>query len=454
MIWLALAVCTAVALALLLTPLLRRPAQAAMRAEYDIKIYRDQLSELERDAARGMIGAHDAAAARTEIERKILAADAGRGETDSGSTSRRTAVATAMALGIAAPAMALGLYAYLGSPALPDQPLASRSEETRIAGEQENDLRAVVAELGLRIQDNPSDLDAWLQLGNVLFALGRDDDAVEAFNWAVEVSGGDPDVRSRYGEALVRASNGSVTEEAAKIFAAVVAEAPSEPRSRYYLALGDYQAGKLEPALAMWQALAEDAPADAPWKAAVVARIREVAEELGRDPEALVPAGPDGDDIAAAQAMSREEQQAMIRSMVDGLAQRLEGAPEDVDGWLQLARSYTVLGEQDKAINAFARAAEQAPDRLDVLEGYALAALAPVDNGAPLPPRVIEIMRDILVLAPDHPDALWFLGLAAAQDGHADDAIASFERLLAVLPAESDRRELVSREIDALRQNR
>ena len=314
---------------------------------------------------------------------------------------------------------------------------------------------ASVEQLAERVQENPSDLAPWLELGAVLMALGRTGDAVEAFSWAVQVSDGDPEVRSLYGEALVRASSGLVTEQARAAFAAAVGDAPGEPRARYYLALADYQAGKLEPALAAWQSLATEATPDAPWRAAVLARIREVADELGRDPATLVPdaRGPDEGDLAAAREMTREQQQAMIRSMVDGLAARLQNSPQDVEGWLRLARSYAVLGEQDKAIDAYANASEQAPGRLDILENYAKATLAPIDDGAPLPPRVIGIMRDIEALAPDHPDALWFLGVAAAQEGRANDAIASWERLLEVMPADSDRRELVAREIETLKQN-
>lgn len=460
MIWLALAACTAIALILLLAPLVWPPANTPTRADYDIKVFRDQLHELERDKARGLIADQDATAARIEIERKILAADANQGGGGSDSADRPAAIAAAIVLGVAAPALAFGMYAYLGSPALPDQPLASRAGDMRTAGQQEFDLRAGVEQMGLRIQQDPSDLAAWLELGGMLMALGRTDDAVEAFSWAVRVSGDDPAVRSLYGEALVRASSGVVTEEAHATFAAVVGDAPLETRARYYLALADYQAGKLERALAAWQSLATEATPDAPWRAVVVARIREVAGELDRDPVALVPdaripdaRGPDDGDLAAAQEMTPDQQQAMIRSMVDGLAARLQDSPHDVEGWLRLARSYTVLGEPDRAIDAYANANEQAPDRLDILESYAKAALAPIDEGAPLPPRVIDIMRDIEALAPDHPDALWFLGVAAAQDGRADDAIASWERLLEVMPADGDRRELVAREIQALKQN-
>ena len=46
----------------------------------------------------------------------------------------------------------------------------------------------------------------------------------------------------------------------------------------------------------------------------------------------------------------------MIRGMVARLADRLKRDGSDLDGWLQLLRSYVVLGERDKAVSAAADA--------------------------------------------------------------------------------------------------
>ena len=86
------ALLTALALAALAAPLLRRHRRGPARAEYDLAVYRDQRAELERDRARGLIDAREAAAARTEIERRMLRAGRQRsaeGETDTGGQGTR-----------------------------------------------------------------------------------------------------------------------------------------------------------------------------------------------------------------------------------------------------------------------------------------------------------------------------------------------------------------------------
>ncbi len=74
--WIVAALMTAGAAAALALPLLRKLATGTNAAEYDLEVYRDQLAELERDHDRGVITDDDMAAARTEIARRMLAADA------------------------------------------------------------------------------------------------------------------------------------------------------------------------------------------------------------------------------------------------------------------------------------------------------------------------------------------------------------------------------------------
>jgi cytochrome c-type biogenesis protein CcmH len=120
--------------------------------------------------------------------------------------------------------------------------------------------------------------------------------------------------------------------------------------------------GDAAAATAALRALLADAPAEAPWRQIVADRLAEIdpaERQIGANPpEASTrPAGPTAQDVAAAQSMSSEERQAMIRGMVDRLAARLEQNPNDKDGWARLAHAYDVLGEKDKAQDARARAA-------------------------------------------------------------------------------------------------
>lgn len=71
--------------------------------------------------------------------------------------------------------------------------------------------------------------------------------------------------------------------------------------------------------------------------------------------------GGDGPGIgkdAKSEAMLPREHEAAVRSMVDGLADRLESSPQDLEGWTRLMRSRVVLGEREVAVRALRKALE------------------------------------------------------------------------------------------------
>jgi cytochrome c-type biogenesis protein CcmH len=137
-----------------------------------------------------------------------------------------------------------------------------------------------------------------------------------------------------------------------------------------------------------------------------------------------------------------------IGAMVERLAARLEDDPDDLDGWMMLARSYTVLGEMDKVREAMDNAVRLAPDNPDVL---AMQARAVRDvNGGEDNEETIAILRRVLELAPDNADALWFLGNAEAKAGNNGEARELLQRLLAQIPEDSPDRDFVSQRIEQL----
>jgi cytochrome c-type biogenesis protein CcmH len=361
-LWLLLATMTAGALALLLMPLLRKGAAAESRAAYDLAVYRDQLAEIERDLERGLLGPEEAVAARTEIERRMLAAADGQGERPKERGGDRAI--TAAVIAAALPLGAFVLYLNLGSPELPGRPFAERQAE-RSQAVDDPAVQTQVAELVEHLRQDPEDLEAWLALAESYMVLERHGSAANAYRHAILLAQGRPDVFSAYGESLVHANDGQVTSEARTAFGQALAAAPDEPRARYYLALAEAQAGNQRTALQMWVDLAADSPPDAPWLPILDQHIGAIAEELGIEAASIAPAprvgrGPSPEDMAALEQMSPEDQADMIRTMVERLAAQLEAEPDDPDGWLMLARSYQVLGDPGQARHAFDRAARLA----------------------------------------------------------------------------------------------
>jgi cytochrome c-type biogenesis protein CcmH len=154
--------------------------------------------------------------------------------------------------------------------------------------------------------------------------------------------------------------------------------------------------------------------------------------------------------MATAANMSPEDRQKMIRGMVEGLAARLKAKPDDVEGWLRLARAYGVLGEPERARDALAEAAKQAPERVDVLTAYAEALYTPEKATDKPPTDYIAVMRRILALEPTNAQAMWFVANDAAQSGDRKSAAALFRKLLDRLPPNAPLRPQVQRQLEAV----
>ena len=158
--------------------------------------------------------------------------------------------------------------------------------------------------------------------------------------------------------------------------------------------------------------------------------------------------GPTTEQVDAAQQLSAEERASMIEGMVASLAVRLEDEPNDIEGWIRLARSYDVLKRPTDTRDALARAASLNPGNVDILIYYARAIRA-VRDGKPSGESV-AVMRNVLSLLPDSVEALWFVAQAEIAAGNIEIAKTHLQRALALLPASSADRPQVERAIEAL----
>jgi cytochrome c-type biogenesis protein CcmH len=382
---------TSLALAILLVPLLLRRRADGSREAYNLRVYRDQLAEVERDLGRGLLSPEQAEAARAEIGRRILGLSPAPASSASASPVPFAAATIAVVL---LPFAAWLLYARLGSPALPDQPFAERAAAAKAvaSGVQHLDLGKAVAKIEAHLKEHPEDLTGWLLLARTEISVGQYAEAADAYRHAADLSGHRADILGDWGEAQVLAAGGTVTPAAREAFQAALADKESAPRSRYYLALAQSQQGDTKAALQGWVDLAGDSPADAEWLPLLRQRIAEAATTLGVDPASLKTSSgmPSPAAVAAtAQATadaSPEERRAMILAMVGNLAARLEQQPDDVEGWARLGRSYMVLKEPQKARDAYGRALKLKPDDAALRQAYAEASRA-AEPGAAQPSR-------------------------------------------------------------------
>jgi cytochrome c-type biogenesis protein CcmH len=341
-LWFVFALMTAAAVFAVLWPLGRR--QRPQREGSEAAVYKDQLAEIDRDVAAGLIGPPEADAARVEISRRLLAADdVERALPVSSNVTLRRAVAVIALAGL--PVLALAFYLPLGSPKLPDFPLAERAQAPAASQPLDN----LVAQVEAHLEKNPTDARGWNVLAPVLAKLGRFDDSVRAYRNAIAYGGDSAERRADLGEVLIAAAGGVVTMEAKTEFERAVALNADDAKANYFLGLAAEQDGRKPEAASIWRAMLAKAPADAPWRPLVMAALARVGGAPG------APALSD-DTIAAAKDMTETDRSAMIRGMVDRLASRLKQNGDDVEGWLRLVRAYMVMGDRDKAKSALGEA--------------------------------------------------------------------------------------------------
>lgn len=506
--WIAIALLTGATLLLLVLPLLRRPTGSVDQATYDLAVYKDQLKEVERDRERGLLSEEQAAAARLELERRILsvappeqAAVTGKGK---GAKRKKQEAAAgpapvsglarvaAIASVLVVPAGALALYVYLGSPGMPDQPHRERMVARMDMDQQgAEEMIALTDQLAARLEENPDNAEGWAMLGRSRAALGQYDGAVRAFRQAVQRGQSDAETWAALGEAQVAVDQGQVNPQAAVAFRNALHDNRQEPRARYYLGLFQVQQDEPRTALAIWRDLEKTSPPDAPWQPMIQDAIRQVAMQAGIAPvsvpqvhpldlpgegaeaaqvaegEGAPAGGPDPGPRAdadpgaemRAQADARRggdgftaEEQEMISGMVQGLADRLEENPNDFEGWMRLGQAYMVLKRPTDAANAYGNAVQQRPDSLDALRALASAqAGAAQAEGMERPPAAFYATLERIVAAnPDDVPALKLLGENAASAGDTEGAREYWTRLRDVLPEGSPDRAEVERRLDAL----
>lgn len=449
-----LAVLAFVTVLAILAPLLRGTRPGVDRASYDQAVYRDQLGELDRDIARGLMAPDEAAASRLEIQRRLLAADRMAETRRPSSAPPSLAAATARpvrspmlacALFVLVAAGSVGLYLRLGAPGVPDEPFASRQAEMAATeGQQHLSMARATEQLAAKLKADPSDPQAWLLYARGLASLSRWSQAEDAYRHAMTLGANSPEIAADHGETLVLAAGGTVTPAAEAAFHQVLADDPGNGIARYYLAMAASQAGEPRQAIDMLQALLADMPADSPLRGQIGQRIADAALAAHIPVPALAkgaapPAsGPDASAAASVAGMTDGQRQAMIEGMVARLATKQQADPGNLDGWLQLGQAYAVLHQSDKAADAYEKAAALKPTDVSIPLQEVRALLVDYRPTDKLPPRAVDLLKRVEAVDPQEPLVLWFLGIAAVQDRRPDVARHYWGTLLAKLPPGSD----------------
>lgn len=366
--WIIACLIAALVAATLLPPLLRplapTPAQSA-----DMGVYRDQLAEVDRDLIRGVLDVAEAERTRTEIARRLLAADkVGMPPANDTQPANRTlavVLAAVLALG------SLALYAWLGAPGYPDISRNSRiaagdaMRDGRISQAEAEALvpvtlaidvpaadMAMIEQLRNAVKTHPESIQGWGFLADFEARLGNYPAAARAQEQLIALKADTATVADHEYliDLQVTAAGGFVSPEVEQTIRRLLADDAKNITARYYAGLLYAQTDRPDIAFRLWRDLVADGPADEIHVQLARAGVLDASIRAGVDYELPPEVGPTAADIAAAQDMTPEAQQQMIRGMVGQLSDRLAtqgGPPAD---WARLISSLGVLGDKDQAL--------------------------------------------------------------------------------------------------------
>ncbi len=354
----------------------RRRSSAEPAAAFDVQVYRDQLAEVDRDLARGVVNADDADRVRTEISRRILAADsATQDRVESADTARAHPFWWGLVTLIVLAGSVL-TYMQLGAPGYGDLALQSRidaaqtlrenrpSQETAEKslppdvqpGERATpEYAALVDQLRSVVAERPDDLQGLRLLAISERNLGNFDEAYWAFNRYIalradEATGAE---FSDLADMMILAAGGYVSPEAEQALAEALQREPTNGPARYYWGLMMAQNARPDQAFRIWDALLREGPPDAPWIPPIQAQIDEMSIRAGVNYTQPPPGGglrgPSAEDVEAMSELSAAEQLERIQGMVAGLGERLANEGGTYQEWGQLITGLGVLGQFEDA---------------------------------------------------------------------------------------------------------
>jgi cytochrome c-type biogenesis protein CcmH len=179
----------------------------------------------------------------------------------------------------------------------------------------------MISRLVERLNRNPNDPEGWRMLGWSYFNTGRFAQSASAYAKAIELNPQSADFRSSRGEALVRAADGRVTDEAKVVFAQTLRLDAKDPKGRFFMGLAKEQVGDKLAALDDWIAILNDSDLNGPWVVDLLQRATELGREAGVDVAArLHPAATDG-----LLGMLQQQQEAPPAAAPSGAGPRARG---------------------------------------------------------------------------------------------------------------------------------
>jgi cytochrome c-type biogenesis protein CcmH/NrfG len=357
------------------------------------------------------------------------------------------------------------IYFQIGSPNIKINKIYSSKEEIIKNNILKNDIlnknKKELKKLVLQFEKTPKDTGLLLEIASTASRTDNIELEISSLEKLILITD-TPKIKSLLAQAIVRRANGQVTSKAIQLINSALDENPADPGANFLSGLAASQIGNEKKAYEIWVNLYKNTKINDPWKKDLEINIKTAARNIGINDDILknelsniTPSSRKNDNTVISEItnLNKKDQDIRIYEMVEQLANRLTKVKSDLSGWIKLYRSYKVLNNQEKAINAIRTATEISPDKID-LKIILLKELMPSDAKPKITNEIEILIQDILTLESKNIEALFFKGLIFLKKGNNKAAINTWEFLIKNLPKDSIiKKEIIKKIIDLKKEN-
>jgi len=258
-------------LVLLLRPFIF-PAKAEMtsRRQMNAAIYRDELDKLELERATGSISSADYEISHAEMRQRLFQDTSEADDHSVMGSSKLTMIGLCVFIVL----LSSGLYFSLGD--------ATRIAETGTQQPMTQEgVEKMVTEFASKMEKDPSNLKGWAMLARSYRVLGRDQEAVAAYERAGNFIDSDPQLLADYADALASKANGSFDGKPLALINKALKLDPNNLMALWLSGTASYTTGNYKAAVQTWEKLAQQLPAGTEEANAIAGSIAEARSKAG-----------------------------------------------------------------------------------------------------------------------------------------------------------------------------
>jgi len=282
--WLVAGLFVLAGLGFLLPPLLRKSVveeNPTGQKELTIKIYKDQLAELENDLKNEVIGSSQYDKAKRDIERNLLE-DVGELERKEKAAANKGGKLAAIIVGLSIPVLSISMYLSLGAGEAGLDPAAATPVVQNEQHQQQN-IEKMVVQLKEKLAQDPGDAEGWFMLARTSVFLRRFDDAIGAFEKLLPLGGDkDPDILTAYADTLSMSAGSTIPPKARQAIQQALMLDPFHMHALWLAATANYNDQNFEQSLKYYERMMQVMPPDFPDREIIVNNVNEVRGMLGK----------------------------------------------------------------------------------------------------------------------------------------------------------------------------